>query len=197
MYFVFESELCAWRNQIVQARLQGGVPDYQPHWWDCEPLTIPLPRLSFIINAKAPLLDNYFTGTEFDLYSARLVTFLREANVHFETFPAKVAERKTKQVLSSISYEVFHLLETHPGLDETRSDMDDEEIRKLVLTDVCIQSRKPFFRLKENVGIVLIHQTLKSILDAAEITGCKYTPVDEFRTGIRFYFEELEAKNST
>lgn len=186
MYFVFKDDIIAWRDRILQAEFQGEIPspEYQDQWWEDESLTPP-PRLTFAINAEAPLLDNYFTGSLIDLYSVRLISYLREAKVHFESFPATVVDHRTKQLLP-VQYEVFHLMEIHPGLDKELSDMDEFEIRRLVLTEACVQANKPLFRLKESKDIVLIHQDLRTTLDTANITGCRFTAVDEFRVDLVF-----------
>lgn len=66
------------------------------------------------------MLDNYFTGTRFDLYSKRLISILRAAGVQFETVPATLVDRKTREPLP-VAYEVFHLLEVHPALEVYRA----------------------------------------------------------------------------
>lgn len=196
MYFVFKAEVRGWRNQPLQAKLQGDLPSYHPHWWDCQPVQPRLPQLTFAINSKAPLPDNFFTGMLLELYSDTLIRPLREAEVPFETFPASVIDQKTRQLISSVSYQIFHLLELHPGLDQQQSEVDDEEleINKLVLTETCLQTKRPLFRLKELPELVLIHQDLKAVLEEEKITGCHYIPVNEFRSGVKYYFEELTKK---
>jgi hypothetical protein len=184
MYFDFIDAIVTWQDEILRAIVQGEAPspEYQDRWWENLPLD-PIPIFTFALNGKAPLLDNYFTGTSTSLYSTRLIDCLRKAGVRFESFPATVLDRTTNQLLP-VQYEVFHLLEIHPGLDRERSDYDDMEIRKLALTEECIQAGHALFRLDELRDIVLIREDVKAALDEAGITGCQYAPLDHFRAGV-------------
>jgi hypothetical protein len=183
MYTVVKSELRTWRNRILQAeiQLQGAFPETHPHWWAGIPLTVlPPPDLTFAVSAKGPMLDNYFTGNEFDLYSERLIALLREAGVRFETFPATIVDRKTKEPLS-VRYEVFHLLEVHPALEVYETTSEDSLAEQLELVAEKWQAhQRPFFRAQEAEDIVLIHRTLRQHLEAEGITGCRFTPVEEY-----------------
>jgi hypothetical protein len=175
MYFVFEAATIPWNNTLLYAEIQGGRPDfpeYEPHWFLAQPLVKPFPRLTFAIHAKAPKLDNYNTGTEMPLYSIRLINLLREAEVNFETFPITLIARKTKEVLP-FHYELFHLLEMYPAIEKQLP-------RGLILTETCLRSKRLLFRAQEQMNLVLIHQDLKEKLEEAGITGCEYTPVQEF-----------------
>jgi hypothetical protein len=178
-YMVFRDEIRSWRNRILQAEIQGTVPDTQPHWWDGVPLTVPPPPLTFAVSAKGPMLDNYFTGTEFDLYSTRLIALLHDAGVQCETFPATLIDRKTKAVLP-VAYAVFHLLEVHPALTVYRATSGPPIIERLeLITEKWIIHQRPLFRAQEATDIVLIHTSLHQQLEAVGITGCTYTPVEE------------------
>ena len=114
MYMFIKADHYPWRNRSVQAEIHGAVPETAPHGWEGVPLTTPPPHLTFAVSAKAPMLDNYFTGTEFDLYSERLIRLLRAAGVQGETFPATLVDRKTKKPLPA-ACKVFHLLEVYPA----------------------------------------------------------------------------------
>lgn len=193
MYFVFKAEIRSWREQIVHAKFLGTPPVPTPHWWDSKPLTRPLPPLSFSVIYTAPHPDNFFTGTIFDLYSRRLISLFKDAGIRHEVFPVKLINRKT-QIKTPLQYGAFHLLEIYPGLDKRTSEADEHfaEIHKVVLTKTCMKSGRLFFRLKELPEIVLIHEELKQVLESYEITGCGYTPIDEFKTGINLYFDKMK-----
>jgi hypothetical protein len=47
-----------------------------------------------------------------------------------------------------------------------------------------MRANRPLFRLEEARNIVLINEELTSRLNTAGMTGCIYTPVDEFRVGV-------------
>jgi hypothetical protein len=105
MYHRIESAIRAWGGGILQAVPVGDTAEHQmrkPHWWEAEPWIPPPPHLTFAVRSKAPLPDNYFTGTVFDLYSARLIALLRDAGVRFETFPVTIIDKKTHEELTVI-----------------------------------------------------------------------------------------------
>ena len=182
MYYVFRPAIVTWRKSLLYAHIQGGrptFPEYDPFWWDCVPQRKPFPHFRFLVNARAPRLDNYNTGTEFDLYSARLLSLLHQAEVPFETFPATLVDRKTLQILPD-QYETFHLLDESPALDEVRTVVNSRGIDKLVLTNDFLQSQKPLVRISQYRSMVLIHRKLKQKFDEWKITGCHYTHVDEY-----------------
>lgn len=196
MYYVFSSALLTWRNSYVQAAVKGAIPVYEPHWWEGRPLAAPLPTLTFEINANTPIPDNLFTGTEFQLYSKRMIEQIEAAGVFFETFPVVLRDKKNN-VLFDARYSIFHLLEVLPALDQAESDEDfsryridrgnaaELEIRQLVLTRSNSQLNRPLFRVKENRSIVLIHSDLKTQMELIGITGCQFTPINDYRVGLR------------
>lgn len=183
MYFIFQPEIRSWQNKLLQAELQGKrpfFPEYEPHWWNAQPLLRPLPHFTFSIDTRAPFLDNYWTGTEFDLYSNKLISFLYAVGAKFETFPVTIVDRHDKSAIP-VEYKIFHLLETYPGIDIECSDIDDQEIRKLVITSQCLQEKGLIFRDRNLCFLVLVHKKLKDDLHKANITGCNYTPIEEFQ----------------
>lgn len=181
MYFVFEATMRSWRNRLVQAEIMGPLPSYEPHWWLSQPLIFPLPPMTFGVVPKGPMPDNFWTGSIFDLYSVHLTDALNKVGVHFETFPAAIVDRKTGMDLP-VQYEVFHLLEQHPALDKEQSDIGRHGIGKLVLSAASMCHNRPLFRVAEQFNIVLIRDDLRVALDTIGITGCTYTPVEEYQT---------------
>lgn len=143
-----------------------------------------------------PLFDNLFTGTILELYSDRLVKMLEEAGIRFEIFPARVVEASTGKKVK-VNYRIFHLLEKYPALDKKLSDIDDEtgDIRKLVISKKYLRLKKPLFRIEGAEDIVLIHRELKDLLESQNITGCEYTLVDEYRSSIDSYFNQLDGES--
>ncbi len=165
MYYAFSSALITWHNKILQAWPVGDTASHQmrekPHWWEAKPLLPPPPHLMFAINPKAPLLDNYFTGMLFDLYSERLIEILRDAGIRFETFPATVIDNRTLETMP-VKYQVFHLLQSCSR--QTIRTMPDPE------------KRLPMWRDAKWMDMVFIHENLKAVLDKEKITGCRYDP---------------------
>lgn len=194
MYFVFEPTIQAWRKDIILAKIHGTPPTTQPHWWDCVTLTAPLPLITFEVTTM-PLPDILFTGSIFDLYSSRVIDILSKTGVLFELFPAHIINQ-SKKTAPKAEYKIFHLLEKHPGIDLSLSNIDDEsmEIKRLVVADEYMRTRKLFFRVKGLEEIILIHKELKELFDSHGITGCSYTPLNEYRSGIRFYFEQHKGR---
>ncbi|MBI4760290.1 MAG: hypothetical protein ACOYYF_07885 [Chloroflexota bacterium] len=194
MYYVFSPVLRTRNNEIVQAKLVGSSPRIVPHWWEATPLTATLPLLTFTVKREWSLPDNLFTGTIFDLYSIGLIEVLVHAGIDFETFPAVVTDKSGEDL--NVRYEIFHLLEKRPCLDSEKSKTDDDalEIRKLVLSEEFMSLRKPMVRVEEVSEIVLVHKDLKNLIEKKGITGCNFTPVSKYQSGLRFYFRNQKGK---
>lgn len=180
MYFVLQPDIRSWRNRVVQAELVGERPLVRPHWWEGLPLIAPLPPTVWAVRPKAPTPDNFFTGCEFDLYSERLVEIIQQAGIAFEAFPASLVDHKTGAALP-LAYRVFHMLELHPALDARRSIVSERGFERLVLTEAAQRSGAPLFRVEDFEHLILIRDDFKARWDAAGITGCRYTPIDQYR----------------
>lgn len=205
MYYVLNQAVITWRNTYLQAELVNynmyvgrgkkrhyiPVPDTSPHWWEGIPLVEPLPLLKYKINNHAPLLDTYSTGTIFDLYSQRLIAILKQENIYFEVFPAVLIESKSDKNIEDI-YSMFHLLDVMPAIDMKESDISPGNIKKIVLTRECIESKRLLFRAKERRNIVLIHEELKGRLDSVGITGFSYTPIGDYQVGLQVLADRLK-----
>jgi hypothetical protein len=133
----------------------------------------------------------------FDLYSARLIGLLGDAGVRFETFPAGMVDERTGQVVP-VKYEVFHLLERYPVIDELVEEWNARHGYKseadagggsTATTQSSIQASFSFyepgpddapgakrlmFRLDDSPQHVVVHKDLKTALEEAGITGCRY-----------------------
>lgn len=195
-YYVFKPDTIVWRDKLLYAHILGGrpsFPEYDGYWWGCTPLLKPLPHLKFTVNASAPKLDNYNTGTEFDLYTERLISAIHDANVHFESFPVTIVDQKTKQPLPE-RYQIFHLLQDYPAFDEQQTKVSRLGVERIVLTEEFLTSQKLLVRVKQKPNIVLIHSRLKDKLELMGITGCEYIPVDEY--GMSRFEARVFGKNS-
>jgi hypothetical protein len=62
--------------------------------------------------------------------------------------------------------------------------IDEYSITKLVLSEQCSATQHPFFRLEDRLDITVIHERLKAELENEGITGCTFTPVENFQVGI-------------
>jgi hypothetical protein len=197
VYFIFKAETQQWQDCLLQAELQETFDtsmlfSREWHWWDAKPSVTSFPLFTFTIDPTAPQPDNYYPSHSIDLYSNRLIALLRKAGVHFETFPAEFRSSKTNDLLPC-DYQVFHLLEKHPVMDKQQSVIEEErmgsmmipEIRKFVLTEACLEEKRPLFRVLEVMNLVLIHESLKKELIAAGITGCDFAkPAESYETGM-------------
>ena len=178
MYSVFRPVLRSWRNRQLIAVLRTSIPslfEMKPHWWLAQPIQTMLSPMIFAVDKKAPLLDNYQTDRDLDLYSEKLISIFNAAGVRFETFPTTLVDYRSNDVLS-VKYEVFHLLERYRCADIQRS-----QDGPLALTEDCLHQDRPLFRLAEAPQIVLIRQDLQSALEAAQVTGCWYVPLSEYQ----------------
>ncbi len=188
MYYVFKSILVQWQGINLHAAIQRDIlGPIDIDWWSSEPLQSSVPEFVFTVCAGAPLLDNYYTGTEFALYSERLVAIMADLGVRYEVFPATLTDHKTGETLSC-KYKVFRLLETHAAVDKAKSVYRIRQfgtesvplIDKLVLSPSFLEKNIPLTRIQEHYSMILMHKDIKTVLDKAEITGCLYTPVEDF-----------------
>jgi hypothetical protein len=184
MYYVFETDLQYWRGGLIRAIPKVGYLDFKPHWWSKSPLLQPIPNLTFEVNSNAPLVDNLFVGVHFSIFSEKLVNILKTNFIKFELFPCILQDKKSKKEVS-VSYQACHLLEVYPGVDTEQSVIDQENytVTKLVLSEATYSTQRLFFRLEESMDLVVIHETMKAELEREKITGCRYTPIEEFQIG--------------
>lgn len=171
MYYIFREEIVSWRNQILQAKLENPEPKYeiQENFWKGDTL-VNIPKMTFSINEKAPLLDNYFTGRLFWLFSARLVSIFKDFGVAFELFPTIIIDRKTKNELP-VEYMLFHLMQFGSGLDD-------------YLFNDKVNQGLPMFRIQESPDLVVINENLKNAISQTGITGCNIAPLNQKGLGV-------------
>jgi hypothetical protein len=165
MYYSLESKIISWNDRLVQAKLVNEDLAYQPHWWLCDPVVTQLPLLKFAIDPAAPKPDNYWTGMEIDLYSARLINILRDMGVRFETFPVMLIDKTTSAAID-VQYKAFHLLDMYP-VSKLRARDEQGKI-------VSISAPVKMFRLQKYINQIIIHQDLKLIFDSSDIQGFSY-----------------------
>jgi hypothetical protein len=147
----------------------------QPHWWLCQPLNVSIPDITFAISKNAPLLDNYKTGWDIELYSERMINIIESFGVSFEIFPANIVDYKTGEKINA-TYKIFHLLEIYKCADLKRS-----KDGHIILSEECINRGRYLFRLGEAPQLVLIHKDLQDALESNQITGCEYNPLSEYQ----------------
>lgn len=190
MYFVLRPKLQSWRNKNLIASSEPLLAACKPHWWLAQPLVQKPNAFKFYIDGKAPIFDNYNCGSGIDMYSHRLVDVIDAFDIKYEAFPSTVSDKKTGKVLD-LDYFAFHLLEILPAIDRSKSELvyDEENpesiaaVKKMVLSEECIEQQRLLFRPAEFFAFVLIHEKLKSEFEAHSITGCQYTPLNEFSVG--------------
>jgi hypothetical protein len=167
MYYTAVSTSIPWKGKLLQASPVDGIPNHEPHWWLCKPLTSALPRMKFRIDTSATLPDNYWTGSIFDLYSQRLVETLRDVGIYFETFPTDIVDAATGQIVP-VDYQIFHLLDMYP-VSMIRAKDESGKV-------VSVKVPKLMFRLEKYIERVVVHEELKRMLDENGITGFEYRP---------------------
>lgn len=157
MFYIFKSRIIQWNNMPLQAEIRNYQLLYdqlQRAWWYGEGIPEKPDRFVFEIIDQAPLIDNYWTGTVFDLYSANLISIFGSCNINFETFSASLVHKRTLNQIEA-KYEVFRLLELSDAIDEQRTsyqqiDYKNITIRKiehLYLTDEFLKNPKPITRI--------------------------------------------------
>lgn len=182
MYYVFKPDIVVWNDTLLYANLiatSANLNEFHEKWWTPQPIDNFPHGVQFAIESQAPRLDHYNTGSIYHLYSQPLLRVIREAGVAFESFPVSVVDKITGQSLPD-KYELFHLLEEYPALDLDKTQFSQLGIEEIVLAKEFLESDWQLTRISQYPAIVLIHASLKDKFDELGMTGCKYTPVEEY-----------------
>ena len=166
--------------------------DYLSTWYDSEKgalqpaWSLEKPPFVFQVNEEVEHHpDNYENWASLNLYSEKLINLLADFGGRFETFETKLLGRKSGQELP-LNYKVFRLLETHSVVDSERSDirkLNGKTYRRhLKLKEEFVNVTKSVPIFKERFFKVLVHETLKEAIEQLGITGCKFTPLYDYRT---------------
>jgi hypothetical protein len=182
MYYVFQSDVKSVRNTILQARLDVR-PNIHTNWINGEKLTEKPIELEFTVSYdNVPYPDNFFTGSEFDLYSENLVQILSDFNIPFESFAVVIKSKKSIPIEKI--YKNFRLLSVEDAVDEKRSTISLTKIKKIILKNYYYEKSFYMFRLKTRLNIVIIHEEVKNKILSSGITGCKFIPISDFQLGL-------------
>ena len=177
MYYFFKPKMVYWHKNVISAHYLNREPGkLEPVWWYGKPLLPTSLEFEFCIPGKAPVLDNYFPGLLIDVYSERLISIFSNRGISFELFPAKFFDKKTGEALE-MNHHVFRLLDISDCLDEEKTEYVGTNIKMLVkasFTKEFLKSGRLLTRIRGNEGSVLIHESLKSEIEAAGIFGCQF-----------------------
>ena len=182
MYYFLSPKLVYWKGDIVSAELVSEPPrSYELNWWYGSSLNNDLHEFVFSVIDKAPVLDNYWTGNVFSLYSNRLVNILRRFDIKFETFPSRIVSRETGSILL-LNYQVFRLTDISEVLNEKKSKFKTLSIggRKTKLldspsfTEKFLRSKIMLTRISGYEKHIVVHENLKKIIEDERITGCDF-----------------------
>jgi Flp pilus assembly protein TadD len=118
------------------------------------------------------------------LCSQRLIDVFEQASVPFTAHPATVVNDDTSEPLSGPYFVwVPHPQVAHNSIDWDRRDVQlendygERRLTKLVLTTRCIAAQHPLF-VPDDILIYLVHDRVRSALEAASITGIAFAPLD-------------------
>jgi hypothetical protein len=123
------------------------------------------------------------------LVSGRLKALLIEAGAaDLEHLPVKV--RNHKKRIASEDYWIENFLTFVEAVDRGQSAFDvdaaDDELifafTRLVLLDSVARGGPPIFRLKEKPRLILVRDDLAQRIQAAGLTGMRFTPVAAYKT---------------
>ncbi len=190
MLNTFQSAITGYRNGYIQAKLLTTYEEFDRYasakWSLDRPLKSlqrQMPVFKFEVRGDVPHPDNYWTGTQLDLYSGRLLALLESfGGFRFETFPAEIYERKSaRRVLED--YRVFRLLETYPVISLEASIVLKEDnrtrIEKLVIDEKAADCAPPLCADESFKQYVFINDALKNALEKQGISGCQIKSLEE------------------
>ncbi len=146
-------------------------------------------KLTFMVNPKHRLVDNYATYTGFSLFSKRLVDLVREFGVKFETFPVRMVD-KGENELKDMEYYVFHLLEPNlDAMDKQKSKwVDFDKGIPILVLDLDNFEHRPMF-VCNDVFLTLMRDDLRNEISRRGITGFSFLDPALYQSG-EFGFAE-------
>ena len=181
MYYVFRHTFQAVKRERDVGRVENRPSTFLPNMWSGKPLEFEFPLLRFSVPSDTKMADNHVTNTSFDLYSERLINLLQTHDVKLEAFPVVMVDSKSGDVLN-LKYYIFHLLQSADVFDRKLSDITSGgRVKRLVVSDTFASSGTLMARDSYLSDLTVVHQNLKQVLDDADVTGCSYTPVEQFR----------------
>lgn len=152
-----------------------------------EPIAVPVPTARFVVDPKQELTDYLLNLPGWPLCSGKLRDALARAEVtNVQYFPVEIVTRAGKSVSSDFS--VANFLGRVKCLDWDQSVYDDTyradglviHIDKLVLDPTNLQERK-LVRMEENSSVLLVSHGVRRHLEAAGVTGVRFTEAEKFQ----------------
>ena len=152
-----------------------------------EPIAVPVPIARFLADPKQELKDYLFNFPGWQLCSGKLRDALARAEVtNVQYFPAEIITKAGKSVSSD--YSIANFLGRVKCLDWDKSSYDDTHradglvvhIDKLVLDPTHLQGRK-LVRMEENSSVLLVSHGVRRHLEAAGVTGVRFTEAEKFQ----------------
>lgn len=185
-YFVWEFEpLVVYRRP--PPKLANPRDFYDIEFLRGEPIAMAVPSARFLVDPKQELRDYLFNFPGWPLCSGKLRDALAQAEVtNVQYFPVEIVTTAGKGVSSD--YSVANFLGRVTCLDWDKSAYDDTaredghatHIDKLVLDATHLQGRK-LVRMEENSSVLLVSHGVRGQLEAAGITGVRFTATEKFQ----------------
>jgi hypothetical protein len=119
--------------------------------------------------------------------SEKLVNVVKEFNIEgVEFLPVSIVDKKNKKV--SQVYQLIHPINPVDCLNvkacKPEWDVVDEnsieEVKKLVINETKIDSKRLLFRPKQYFKVILAHRSLAEKMDAAGITGIRWVELSDW-----------------
>jgi hypothetical protein len=180
-------------NNYNEAKLRSHLGDYllQESLHEAKSMsTFPLVTFSMANTSFFP--DYLTTYTSFLLLSKKLTDILKEFQVSFELFKVRIVDKYGIEIQHP--YSLFNLLEMEDATDKEQSIINDKkaQIVKIVIKESVEKAAKPMFRFMDNPGFIAMHRNLVGTLKINRVTGCNFTPVEEFQVGTAFDMPDID-----
>lgn len=181
-----------WRVERVAGEGEAWIEDFdEPPAWSGYFLGEPIPRarkparyVHAECGARRPDILAGVIVTP--VVSERFADLLRDAEPeHVELHPVEVAcggKAKGGYFFLNVLHNVAAVDRDASDVDISESYGDIEGVRRLVLRDDAVGKRS-IFRLAELPSELWVRDSLKARIEEAGITGLRFTPLEEFRSG--------------
>jgi hypothetical protein len=187
LFYIFQAEIRSFRGKELVINSEPLLRACEPHWWLAQPFVTKPEVFRIILSNNAPLADNLYVSSGIDVYSETLIQLMDNFGVKFELIDTSLVFKSGLPNSESKRHKAFHLLEIEDAIDVELSDIkisksgkSIESIRKLVLKNDIFVRQPPMFRLAMAIDLVVINSQLKKSIEQTGLTGCLFTPLENW-----------------
>jgi hypothetical protein len=142
-------------------------------------------EIQFTFNSTYPFLDDFYTASQFKLYSDSLIEHLAKFDLDFEVFTASLYDVK-RGVNSRMTHNVFRLLSTYAAINWEKSVHYEYRVfKEMVLEDGVEENCPSMFVNSTHWPVIMVTNRLKDSLESVGFTGMQFLTLEEYALSTR------------